>query len=42
MKKEVFTSNMSSTSAKIDGTGGFKKYCAGHSKPLRGPRVGRP
>ena len=40
MKKGIFTSNLSLTSAKIDGTEGFKKYCAGHSKPLHGPWVG--
>ena len=42
MKKVVFTSNLSSTSAKIDRTEGFKKYCVGHSKILRRPWVGRP
>ena len=40
MKKGIFTSNLSSTSAKIDGTEGFKKYCAGYSKPLRGATRG--
>ena len=30
MEKGVFTSNQSPTSAKIDGTESFKKYCAGH------------
>ena len=41
-EKRVFTANLSSTSAKIDRTEGFKKYWAGHAKSLCGPRVGRP